>query len=303
MSIEQINAIDLVDFLTSLGYQPEFIRGNNYWYVSMLPDRFEKTPSFVVNRKRNRWKDFGNGAGTTVVSFCMFYFKWTIREMVEYFSNPSTSVLPSVTRNPLAQAHQDDRKIEIVRTHPLQTFYLQRYLWERRIAPDVSQKHCVEAHYRIGDREYYAIGFRCDAGGYELRNKFFKGSSAPKSPTFIDNGSDAVVLLEGFFELLTFETFFHFPGNSLPNFHILNSTSFFEQSITLLKRHSIVYGFLNNDPTGDYCTARATEEIPQYKDCRMLFKGYKDLNNWVCSIGNAVIPALKNSGFNGISGP
>ena len=40
------------------------------------------------------------------------------------------------------------------------------------------------------EREFIAIGFKNNAGGYELRNEFFKLSSTPKYVTYISN-SDA----------------------------------------------------------------------------------------------------------------
>ncbi len=53
--------IDMVDYLAKAGYQPQRIRDNDYWYHSPL--RNERTPSFKVNRKINRWYDHGIGKG------------------------------------------------------------------------------------------------------------------------------------------------------------------------------------------------------------------------------------------------
>ena len=39
-------------------------------------------------------------------------------------------------------------------------------------------------------RRFFAIGFRNDAGGWELRSPQFKGSSAPKSITTFDRHGD-----------------------------------------------------------------------------------------------------------------
>jgi len=48
-SIHEARQQDMVDYLQQLGYLPEKIRGNDYWYLSPL--RNEKTPSFKVNRR------------------------------------------------------------------------------------------------------------------------------------------------------------------------------------------------------------------------------------------------------------
>ncbi|MDQ6845614.1 MAG: CHC2 zinc finger domain-containing protein [Bacteroidota bacterium] len=59
------NRIDLVDYLSNLGYRPQKIKNNDYWYLSPL--RNEKTASFKVNRKLNVWFDFGEGNGGDLV--------------------------------------------------------------------------------------------------------------------------------------------------------------------------------------------------------------------------------------------
>jgi hypothetical protein len=46
MNCDEANQIDLVDYLYSLGYQPEKIKNHDYWYLSPL--REEKEASFKV---------------------------------------------------------------------------------------------------------------------------------------------------------------------------------------------------------------------------------------------------------------
>lgn len=53
ITIAVAKQLDLVDYLASLGFQPEKIRGQDYWYRSPL--RQEKTASFKVNRAKRLW--------------------------------------------------------------------------------------------------------------------------------------------------------------------------------------------------------------------------------------------------------
>ena len=48
LSIVEAKEMDMVQYLSLLGYEPSNIRNNDYWYLSPL--RQEKTPSFKVNR-------------------------------------------------------------------------------------------------------------------------------------------------------------------------------------------------------------------------------------------------------------
>ena len=50
----------------------------------------------------------------------------------------------------------------------------------------------------------FAVGFRNDAGGWELRSARFKGGSSPKHITTIDNRSDTVIAFEGFMDFLAY---------------------------------------------------------------------------------------------------
>ena len=57
--------IPIIQYLAKCGYQPQYIRGNNLWYLS--PFRQEKTASFKVNANLNAWMDFGEGIGGNLI--------------------------------------------------------------------------------------------------------------------------------------------------------------------------------------------------------------------------------------------
>lgn len=70
LSIEEARQIDIVQYLSGLGYEPAKVRHFDYWYLSPL--REEKTPSFKVNRKLNRWYDHGLGKGGNLVDLASY---------------------------------------------------------------------------------------------------------------------------------------------------------------------------------------------------------------------------------------
>lgn len=303
LTLEQINNLDIVDFLAGIGIHPKKISGHQYWYLSPLPDRSEKTPSFKVNRKLNRWWDFGAGEGSTLVDFGIRYYNCTIRELKEKLSAPTLSQrdVPHHYPTPDTEAEQ---KIQVLQTAPIHSFYLIQYLWERRIPLDVAQKYCVEVQYTFGPRPYYALGFPSDAGGYELRNKFHKYSIPPKSHTLItptkqdtpanDQPIEAreIAVFEGFFDMLTFITFINIPMDQLPDLLVLNSVTLFKNVLPLMEPYPRKHLFLDNDKTGDKYTEIGLAMKAGYIDHRSLYKGYNDLNEWVCNFGKASIPSL-----------
>ena len=287
INCDDANRIDIVDYLSSLGYQPEKIRGHNYWYLSMLPDRFEKNPSFKVNRNRNQWYDFGKSEGKkggTLIDFGIQYHKCTVSEFLQILSGPVT-IGQTVPRERSIQTKSPEHGLTILQQKPIQSERLLSYLNRRRIPLDVAQNICREVQFQYKDKSYFAVGFKSDAGGYELRNEYFKGSSSPKSITFIDNGADEVTSFEGFFNLLSFLTIHRNQQVPLTNFLVLNSLSFLDTAFPILDRHRKQHLYWDRGIAGTRATQRAQARGPGYIDHSDLYRGYDDLNEWHCKIG------------------
>ena len=53
LTIEQIKAISIVDYLSRYGYKVQKVQGNRYWYLSPLPYHNEKHASFKVDADIN----------------------------------------------------------------------------------------------------------------------------------------------------------------------------------------------------------------------------------------------------------
>ena len=130
------------------------------------------------------------------------------------------------------------------------------YLSSRGIVSDMAFGYCREVHYAINAREYFAVGFRNDAGGWELRSERFKGSMSPKYITTIDNHSDTVVAFEGFMDFLSF---FSMKPDEWPhiNIAVLNSVVNQPKAIPFLERHAMIHAFFDNDEAG----CKATVEL------------------------------------------
>lgn len=85
---------------------------------------------------------------------------------------------------------------------------------------------------------FFAIGFENDVGGYETRNKFFKGCQKAKAITTIINGSNTLNLFEGFLDFLSYLMLK--PENEKEDFVIINSTSLVEEAIELLPKYKMI---------------------------------------------------------------
>ncbi len=77
--------IDIVDYLEKLGYQPQKIRNNDYWYLSPL--REEKEPSLKVSRTLYVWYNHGLEKGGTIIDLALLYHNCSIKEVAGKISD------------------------------------------------------------------------------------------------------------------------------------------------------------------------------------------------------------------------
>ena len=295
MNCEQANLLDLVDYLHSLGYDPKKISGKDYWYFSPL--RQEKEASFKVNKSKNVWYDHGLGKGGKLVDFATEYYRCNLSEALQKISSfhpqkdhQNIIVRPPVhpNNNLLNEAVSGETAIKVIAAKkPVHDLMLCRYLRQRRIEKSIADKYCYEVLFNVNNKEknYRAIGFKNNAGGYELRNEYFKASSTPKYVSYLNNGANKITVFEGFFDFLSYRTIHQNQQQQLTNYLVLNSLSFFEKSILLMEKHKSVHLYLDHDKAGRQCTELVQKRSMKFHDESKLYKGYKDLNDWVMNLG------------------
>ncbi|MEJ7737147.1 MAG: toprim domain-containing protein [Chitinophagaceae bacterium] len=284
-SLQDAKQIDIVEYLTKLGYQPQKIRNNDYWYLSPL--REEKEPSFKVNQTLNVWYDHGLGKGGSLIDFGILYYNCGIKEVLQKFSTSlsfhrQTLTVQQLQANTQKAQEALEPKIKVIAAKPLTNPALCRYLTTRKIPVEIAIKYCKEVDFELFDKRYFAIGFENKSGGFELRNSVFKGSSSPKDVTQI-NTVDAkeLAVFEGFFSFLSYQTINQKSTAELTNFLVLNSLSFFEKSRQLMEEHRKVNLYLDRDTGGIKYTQNALKWDLKYTDKSDLYKNHKDLNDYL----------------------
>lgn len=284
LTCAQVREMDIVAYLAKLGIEPKRIRGNDFWYHS--PFRNERTPSFKVNRNLNKWYDFGEGIGGSIIDFGIRYLDCTIGEFLTLVSDEEHSI--SISKFDSINETLNAPKIEITKVRPIFSASLLDYLAGRRIPIPLADRFLKEVNYINNSKRYFALGFENDKGGYELRSVFFKGSSSPKYYTHIKSGSATLAVFEGFMDFLSFRAISEMSGIPLTqDFLVLNSLSFVTPAIELMLPYSEVQLFLDNDKAGDQYTLIIRSEIAHAQDKRSLYKSHKDLNDLLCYPGAA----------------
>jgi DNA primase len=260
-STEGIKEIDVVDYLSRLGHHPTKIRNADHWYLSPL--RHEKTPSFKVNRKINRWYNHGLGKGGNIIDFGILYHGCTLAEFLQKIDTGFSFHQPVVySSNQLEQEY----KITILEDHSIRSFALPKYLGHRKIPLGIAGEFCREVRYDLNGKTYYGIGFKNDSGGYEIRNPYFKASSSPKDVTTCNNEAKEVTVFEGFTDFLSFMAIHQNKPRTATDFLVLNSVSFFEKARPFMEQHDTISLYLDNDSTGQKFTQHALSLNSKCKD-------------------------------------
>lgn len=279
ISCAEVRQWDMVTFLSRLGYEPDKIKGRNYWYKSPL--RNERTASFKVNRNKNRWYDFGEGTGGSLVDFGIRYYQCSVSDFLQLvrsdFSLPRPAFIP-----PLRIPEKETDKILIESVGDLQHPALLQYLESRQILLSLAGRYCVEVTYQNQGKTFFALGFKNNSGGHELRSRYFKGSSSPKDYTLIQKGNTSLIVVEGFIDFLSCLTLFPDACNA-SDFLILNSLSFFSRADRVIGNYRNQHFYLDNNKAGKACTKQALALYPHSIDRSYLYTGYEDLNDYLCN--------------------
>ena len=280
--MNNVKNISIKRLLAGQGIAPKQERGSYGMYLSPL--REERTPSFKVDYGQNLWYDHGIGEGGSIIDLVARMERCSIGEAIRRLENdvPGAHSFSSHRDTPVSARRPEPEKprIEIVSVGELKHPALVDYLTGRGIDP-AARKYCHEVRYRIGDKEYFAIGFRNDAGGWELRNRSFKGSSTPKNITTIRNGSDTVMVFEGFIDFLSYLSL---KGAASPTIDtaVLNSVANLRWAIPFLECHRTIHAFFDNDEAGRKALDSLRESLPgsEVVDQSPFYRNHKDLNDY-----------------------
>ena len=275
-TIQAIKCLSIRAYLAGRGLRPT--KDNPRYGLYLSPLRKEHTPSFKVDYAQNLWYDFGLGAGGSIIDLVMRLERCDFAQALRLLGNgertPMAGPVPSSDL-------PTDPALRLLSDIPLRHPALVGYLSSRGIDPIIASACCREVHYAVGGRNYFAVGFRNDAGGWELRSERFKGSVSPKHITTIDNRSDTVVAFEGFMDFLSFLSM---KPDEWPhiNIAVLNSVVNLPKAIPFLSRHATIYAFFDNDNAGRKTTADLKRLCPNSTviDRSHLYREHKDLNEF-----------------------
>lgn len=278
MQLHDIKQIPIVDYLVQTGYKPKLTKGVNYWYCSPL--RSELTPSFKVNVERNQWYDFGTGDHGDIIDLvCALQHCSTAEAMRRLSALKGVRLAPSFSFGGITPLRSQAPSMELMSVQAVKHPKLLLYLTERGLQPSDASPFLSEIYYKVSEKCFFALGFPNDAGGWELRNPYFKGCFAPKAISTI-KGTDShkLQLFEGFMDFLSWRKLHpEVQDDSI----ILNSLNLLPKLIPSLHAYTMIESLLDNDEAGDRVTKQLIDAGLPVKDIRACYAPYKDINEYL----------------------
>ena len=167
--------IPIREYLARRGILPRYERNGYGMYLSPL--REERTPSFKVNYQKDLWYDFGIGEGGTLLALIMRLERCSRSEAFEHLQHAAEGVVSLLASRiceryavPTESANPQP-VLRILSDAPLRHPALLGYLASRGIVPGITAAYCREVRYQVRSRCFFAIGFRNNYGGWELRSE------------------------------------------------------------------------------------------------------------------------------------
>jgi len=283
MNCNTANRMNIAGFLMSQGKNPDRLSGNSFWFRL----RDEKTASFKVDRVKNIWYDFGTGTGGRLVDLVCQMYQVDVPGALLILSGAGTPTQSFSFDQPKENATESNLAIKHIQ--PLQNRALLQYLESRKIPAKIAAKYTKEAYYTIikpdtGEiKRYFAIAFENDLSGYELRNKYFKGSTTPKTITTIPGNPDKINVFEGFMDFLSAMVYYQQPEPRNTTI-ILNSLSHLRHLWEILPNFKQVNLFLDNDQAGIKSANEIIRRFPEsINQAAKLYPSFKDMNAFLTS--------------------
>ena len=286
--IKEIKSIPLASFLSRLGHEPTARKGTRLWYKSPL--RQEHTPSFKVDTTLNCWYDFGLGRGGNIIDLAAELYQSTdlrhiLRCIADSYPVPS---VPTVASS--LAPRQSAPSMEQFEVMPLEHRALVAYLQERGIPAHIATANCKEAHYSVNGKFYFAVAFENVSGGWELRNRYFKGCRGRKDISYLpwarDGPSAECAVFEGFIDYLSALALGIISGADTI---ILNSVVNVNKAVPFLRGYKTINCYLDNDNAGQTALSELTAIYGSIViDQSTLYSKFNDLNEYLTNQSSTI---------------
>ena len=300
---KHLHSISIIEIMVHYGKRLDHTRSGLYF----SPFREESNPSFHLDEAKNSWYDYGTGEGGSLFDFVCKFAGCTKGEVYDWLASFRNMVpeceYRSIVAPILEKSHNTARIVIDSASHTFSRHKLIEYAASRAVSKEVLERYCQEVVYHVDtapERQFYAIGFKNNSGGYVLRSSISKRCSSSDITTLGSDGqmtdkvtSNKVLVFEGFMDFLSWITDVK---QETPQYDccILNSVTNISKALPWIIAHSHVAAFMDNDPAGKETLQKIMESVPDIAstdvcvyDMSKLYQEYNDLNDKLSGVSTS----------------
>lgn len=288
MKPSDLNEISIANYLANSNIHPVKRKEFEAFYLS--PFREESNPSFKVDTQQNIWYDFGLGKGGQLIDLVMLLDNATLYQTICKLEKLYKSAEIGLIVQTYEQSNVPTNSFSFHEKESTPTITIQRvvelahpallqYLDRRAIDINLARGHCKQIHYSVANKNYFAIGFKNDSDGWNLRSEYFKGCTSMDISTDRAVDRDTALVYEGFMDFLSYLSM-NSLKRSTNNIIVLNSTSNLNKAIDFIKSQEKVCTYLDNDEGGRKATQEIKEVCKTHYNKSTEFANFKDLNEF-----------------------
>ena len=286
MNSTQAKQVPILLIANNLGLTFEKSLGTKYFFKSPQAAA-QKTGSLRCDIEKNLFIDYLNNRGGATIELVMYCLNCDFVTALKFIDSIDTTqnIVNLPIYKPYNQLSTSNLSIDISKVKELSNKALIDYLIDRNINTDLVKNSVFEVYYETQNKKYFAVGFKNVLGGFELRNKYFKGANN-KAISFIDNHSENLLVFEGFIDYLSYLTYHN--SSYAANFDIivLNGIGQLHSIAPYLCKYNAIGAYLDNDSAGlscynelkEYCT----NEMIKCTNLSVKFAPCKDFNDFIC---------------------
>lgn len=282
---EEAKEVAIDSIMLKMGFKPHHSTSSKTWYNS--PFRGESVPSFVVNKRTNKWRDWGDQEKRgDSINLVMEMEGCTFSEALDYLVGENRD---KFTKHDPKDIPIEEEGIYITDVSDLKNNYLLMYAESRGINRELLKLHCKEVDFlfkKTPNIERKAIGFKNDKGGWELRNDRIKLGNSPKHwrtvlPPSEDVGSYATCdVFEGFFDFLSHLQYMGWDQPANPSF-IMNSLVYSSFLLKEFDEFDTVALYLDNDAAASMYIERYFTDGKYILANKEIYPDFEDYNDFV----------------------
>ncbi|WP_316762041.1 toprim domain-containing protein [Pedobacter aquatilis] len=286
--------VSLLTLLGNLGFMPQKVSGNEHFFLSML--REEYTASLCVNEKLGVWFDHG-GAGVSgiksgsVIDFGLAYwypatFHEVLHKIVQYANvsienSQDFQGQVSLRKHAPKETNYEINSVSEVITHNGINSYLTSRGVDKMAAGFLYQVDYTVLDSKNKQRDFSASGWPNENGGWEVRNKYFKGCLGHKGMSYFPGSAHKLSVFEGCYDFLSWKIENQKDPASVL---VMNSLSYLSSAIARARQFACSEIYFDNDKAGTAGAKAFTAEVSGSIDCSFKYEGYKDYNEKIIAL-------------------